>query len=165
MFARVPRPLADPVTAAYEHFTAVLATGLLTHPSWLEGASDELALLWRWHAVEESEHKTVAFDLYRAMGGGELRRILWFVYIALQFLVESTAQTWINLWRAGRFWRPSTWFQGLRYLFGARGVWWASLLPLLRYLRPGFHPAQLENADEMARWLASHRTAYAIVSE
>jgi predicted metal-dependent hydrolase len=153
------------VTAAYEHFTAVLATGLLTHPEWLAGASPELALLWRWHAVEESEHKTVAFDLYRALGGGELRRILWFVYIALQFLVESTAQTGLNLWRAGRAGRPSAWWQGLRFMFGRRGVWWSSLRPLLAYLRPGFHPAQLADADEMAQWLAEQRAAYAIVGE
>ena len=89
------------VTAAYEHFTAVMATGLLTHPHWLESAAPELALLWRWHAVEESEHKTVAFDLYRAMGGSERRRRLWFVYISVQFLIESSLQTFINLWCAG----------------------------------------------------------------
>ena len=153
------------VTAAYEHFTAVLATGVLTHPEWLEGASPELALLWRWHAVEESEHKAVAFDLYRAMGGSERRRILWFVYISAQFLVESTAQTWLNLWHAGRWWRPRTWVQGLRFLFGTRGVWGACFVPLLRYLKPGFHPAQLESAAGMAQWLEAQRSAYTIVGE
>jgi predicted metal-dependent hydrolase len=152
------------VTAAYEHFTAVMATGLLTHPNWLAGASPELALLWRWHAVEESEHKTVAFDLYRAMGGSERRRILWFVYIAVQFLVESSLQTFINLWRAGLWWQPRTWWQAARYLFGPRGVWAASLVPLLRYLKPGFHPDQLGDAEEMAQWLQSQRDAYAIVA-
>ena len=105
------------VTAAYEHFTAVMATGVLTHPNWLDGATPELALLWRWHAVEESEHKTVAFDLYRAMGGSERRRRLWFVYIAVQFFFESSLQTFINLWRAGQWWQPRTWWQAARYLF------------------------------------------------
>jgi predicted metal-dependent hydrolase len=153
------------VTAGYEHFTAVLATGVLTHPEWLAGASPELALLWRWHAVEETEHKSVAFDLYRAMGGSERRRILWYVYLTLQFLVESTLQTWLNLWHAGCWWRPATWGQGLRFLFGARGVWRASFVPLLQYLRPGFHPAQLGNPAEMAQWLEAQRSAYAIVGE
>jgi uncharacterized protein len=152
------------VTAAYEHFTAVMATGLLTHPNWLAGATPELALLWRWHAVEESEHKTVAFDLYRAMGGSERRRILWFVYISVQFLFESSLQTFINLWRAGLWWQPRTWWQAAAYLFGPRGVWAASFVPLLEYLRPGFHPDQLGNADEMAQWLQTQRDAYAIVA-
>jgi predicted metal-dependent hydrolase len=151
------------VTAAYEHFTAVMATGLLTHPDWLEGATPALALMWRWHAVEESEHKTVAFDLYRAMGGTERRRRLWFVYIALQFLAESSLQTFNNLWHAGQWWQPRTWWGAARYLFGRGGVWGASLGPLLRYLRRGFHPAQLADASEMAEWLRTQREAYAIV--
>jgi predicted metal-dependent hydrolase len=153
------------VTAAYEHFTAVLATGVLTHPGWLAGASPELDLLWHWHAVEESEHKSVAFDVYREMGGSERRRILWFVYISLLFFVESTLQTWNNLWHAGEWWKPRTWFQAARFLFGPGGVWWASLAPLLKYLRPGFHPSQLENAGELGQWLAAQRAAYTIVAE
>ena len=151
------------VTAAYEHFTAVMASGTLTHPQWLAGAPPDLALLWRWHCVEESEHKTVAFDLYRAMGGSERRRILWFAYIALQFFVESSLQTFLNLWRAGLWWQPRTWWQAARHLFGRGGVWGASFVPLLRYLRPGFHPNQLGDPAEMAEWLRSQRDAYAIV--
>lgn len=153
------------VTAAYEHFTAVLATGLLTHPRWLAGAPADLALLWRWHAVEESEHKNVAFDLYREMGGSERRRILWFLHIGFLFLVESTLQTWMNLARAGLAWRPRTWWQAARFLFGPGGLAWATAAPLLRYLRPGFHPSQLADAEEMARWLEAQRGAYAIVAE
>jgi predicted metal-dependent hydrolase len=151
------------VTAGYEHFTAVMATGVLTHPNWLEGATPELALLWRWHAVEESEHKAVAFDLYRAMGGSERRRILWFVYLSTLFLIESTLQTFINLGHAGQWWKPRTWWQATRFLFGPRGLWAACLFPLLRYLRPGFHPNQLDDAAEMAQWLQANREAYAIV--
>jgi len=153
------------VTAAYEHFTAVLATGLLTHPQWLAGAPAELALLWRWHAVEESEHKNVAFDLYREMGGSERRRILWFLHVGLLFLVESTLQTWLNLGRAGLAWRPRTWWQAARFLAGPGGLAWATAAPLLRYLRPGFHPSQLADAREMAHWLEAQREAYAIVAD
>ncbi len=106
----------------------------------------------------------MAFDLYRAMGGSERRRRLWFVYISVQFLVESSLQTCINLWRAGEWWKPRTWWQGARYLFGPRGVWAASLLPLLQYLRRDFHPNDLGDADEMAQWLQIQRDAYAIVA-
>jgi predicted metal-dependent hydrolase len=151
------------VTAAYEHFTAVLATGLLTHDHWLEGAEPDLALLWRWHAVEESEHKAVALDVYRAMGGSERRRRAWFVYVALLFFVEAGLQTWLNLWHSGQWRRPRTWRQGLRFLLGRGGVWRASAGPLARYLRRDFHPAQLPDAPEAARWLQAHRARYSIV--
>ena len=54
-------------TAALEHFTAIFAHVLLTQPRHLEGAPEEIARLWRWHSVEEIEHKAVAFDTYMAV--------------------------------------------------------------------------------------------------
>ena len=151
------------VTAAYEHFTAVMSTGLLKHPHWLEGADPQLALMWRWHAVEESEHKTVAFDVYRAMGGSEALRIFWFFYIAVLFFFESSLQTFLNLWNAGLWWQPRTWWGAARFLFGRGGLWHASLMPLLHYMRPGFHPNDLEDAEELAEWLRTQRDAYSII--
>ncbi|HEX8580056.1 MAG TPA: metal-dependent hydrolase, partial [Allosphingosinicella sp.] len=50
------------VTMALEHFTAILAHELLADPRHLEGADAETAAMWRWHAIEEIEHKGVAYD-------------------------------------------------------------------------------------------------------
>ncbi len=82
----------------------------------------------------------------------------------MQFLFESSLQTFINLWRAGLWWQPRTWWQAARYLFGPRGVWATSFFPLLQYLRRGFHPDDLGDADEMAEWLRTQRDAYSIVA-
>ena len=153
------------ITAALEHFTAVLATAVLEHPSWLDDAEPDLALMWRWHAVEESEHKAVAFDLYRAIGGGEIRRILWFIHVGFVFLIEANLQTMINLWRSGHWWRPRTWVCALRFVFGMQGLLWATVLPLLRYLRPSFHPNQLSSAREGAEWLVMNRAMYRVMRE
>ena len=153
------------VTAALEHYTAVLAKALLTNPAWLEGTDPQLALLWRWHAVEESEHKAVAMDLYRAMGGSEKRRRLWFVWVTFLFVVESTAQTTINLWRAGELLEPRTWWQGLKWTFGPKGMVAATLWPLMQYLRRGFHPNDQSSPAEAERWLQAQQAAYSIVGE
>src|SRR5205085_11919204 len=51
-------------TMALEHFTAILPHELLANPRHLEGAETETADLWRWHAVEEIEHKGVAYDTW-----------------------------------------------------------------------------------------------------
>ena len=52
-------------TVALEHLTAILAAALLDGRSGsLAGADPRVAELWRWHAVEETEHKSVAFDVY-----------------------------------------------------------------------------------------------------
>jgi predicted metal-dependent hydrolase len=64
------------ITCALEHFTAMLADFVLRHPGWLDRAEPQMRTLWSWHAAEESEHKAVAFDVYRASGGGYWKRVL-----------------------------------------------------------------------------------------
>ena len=53
---------------------------LLRHPEALEGAEPRLQTLWLWHAAEESEHRSTAFDLYQALGGNHAWRIRLFRY-------------------------------------------------------------------------------------
>ena len=62
------------ITVALEHFTAIMADELLRNPEYEKLMDPEHAKLWLWHAVEETEHKAVAFDVYRAVGGGYVRR-------------------------------------------------------------------------------------------
>jgi predicted metal-dependent hydrolase len=42
-----------------------MAHDLLTNPKSLEGIEEKIKALWKWHAVEEAEHKAVAFDVYK----------------------------------------------------------------------------------------------------
>jgi predicted metal-dependent hydrolase len=57
-------------TCALEHLTAVLADGLLRNQdAFLAESEPDFAALWLWHAVEETEHKAVAFDVYRDVIG------------------------------------------------------------------------------------------------
>ena len=57
------------VTCALEHFTAILAKLLLTEPSLRERFHPSMLPLWYWHAIEELDHKAVAFDVYQAADG------------------------------------------------------------------------------------------------
>jgi predicted metal-dependent hydrolase len=50
------------VTIALEHFTAMLADLFDSDPQLWNGTPEEILRLWRWHAMEETEHKAVAFD-------------------------------------------------------------------------------------------------------
>src|SRR5690606_17956585 len=71
----LPGKLQLAATCATEHLTAIMADALLTEPNWLDGADPRMARLWRWHALEETEHKAVAFDVYQqACGRKWLRR-------------------------------------------------------------------------------------------
>ncbi len=61
----VPPELKLATTVALEHFTAILAEEALSS-GLLEGAHPAMRQLLTWHAVEELEHKAVAFDVLAA---------------------------------------------------------------------------------------------------
>jgi len=127
-------------TAAFEHLTAILAYALLTDDAFLEGADEPLAQLWRWHAIEEVEHKAVAYDVYVAVGGNleMLRRALPFV--TRQFLKDLLDGVIMNLRASGQHRNPAVWARGMNWLFGSTGVL-RKLYPLWRaFKRPDFHP-------------------------
>ena len=153
-------PLA--VTAANEHFTALLAEWLLAHPEVLQGAEPRLVTMWQWHCAEESEHKNTAFDLYQALGGNHEWRITWFRRITVVFLGDVLRQTVLNLRRDGSLWKWSTWTSAARTLFGKGGLVRETWRPWREYLRPDFHPSQ-HGTDLSARWLAEHSNAYTLV--
>jgi hypothetical protein len=143
------------VTAATEHLTAVFAEYLLARPEVLAAAPERLQQLWLWHSAEEIEHRSTAFEIYRALGGGEAWRVGVFRVVLRLFLLDTLRQTLNNLWRDGSLWRPATWAAAARFLFGRDGFLSVSR-PLWRlYLRPGFHPAQADGRLAQ-RWLADH---------
>ena len=150
-------PLA--VTAAYEHFTAIFAEWMLRHPEMVASDDPRLTALWLWHCAEESEHRDIAFDLYRALGGNEAWRLTWFKRISTIFITDVLRQTVLNLRRDGTFWRWRTWASAASFLFGRDGLVRHTWTPWRDYLRADFHPGQHD--DAAARdWLVAHRDAY-----
>ncbi|GAB3541905.1 metal-dependent hydrolase [Noviherbaspirillum agri] len=150
------------ITAANEHFTAILAEYLLSHPDWLEGAEPRLKTMWLWHSAEESEHKSTAFDLYQALGGDYRWRMIWFRRATLFFLTDTLRQTVSNLRRDGTLWKWSTWKSAAHHLFGKRGLLRQSYGPWREYKRKDFHPAQY-GTDLSRRWLADNSDQYSRV--
>jgi predicted metal-dependent hydrolase len=134
------------ITCALEHYTAILADGVLRHPAWLADAEPAMRTLWSWHAVEETEHKAVAFDVYRAAGGKYWRRVLWYLHVSLIFWCDTFLQTMHNLRNDGQLHKPRTWAGAMRMWFGRSGLAWHLLVPALRYLSPHFHPWQHDNS-------------------
>lgn len=157
------------VTAAYEHFTAMMAEevlGRIGQPGdWLAHAEPTPQLLWRWHAAEEAEHKSVAFDLYTALGGHHRGRVQAYLMVMGFFCMDATQQTFSNLYRSGQLFRPTTWGQGLGFLLGRHGVVWSFMRPTLAYLRPGFHPGQHGSPALADNWLKAHAEVWKPVGQ
>jgi predicted metal-dependent hydrolase len=83
------------VTCALEHFTAMLADALLVRQEWIISESDPaFASLWLWHAVEETEHKAVCFDVYQSICGkgvfSYLQRVFAMASTTLMFVVAMS---------------------------------------------------------------------------
>ena len=89
-FKRIERLLSPltclAITAAFEHSTAVLAEMLLSdeRAQAILGSTEVRSMLL-WHAIEESEHRSVAFDVCRSVGGTETKRVRTMRIIRLTF--------------------------------------------------------------------------------
>lgn len=132
------------MTLALEHFTAIMANQFLTHPEMSEGLHPEIHALFSWHAVEETEHKAVAFDVYQATGGGYWNRVLMMIQVTVLFWLRILAITHAYLKSEGN--------SGIVRML--RGGWWLlgnpgplrRLIPeYLDYFRADFHPWQHDN--------------------
>jgi len=147
------------LVCAYEHYTAILAETMLNAPpEWFESAPD-MALLWGWHAIEETEHKAVCFDLYVAAGGGWLRRVGMFLVASILFNFVYMLRAYVYLVRKDRLQRPRQAGGGVSMGVAARelrGPVFSAIRGLLQYLRPGFHPWQRDTRAAMEAWLRTN---------
>ena len=153
-------PLA--ITAANEHFTAILAEWLLSHPEVFGQTEERLKTMWLWHSAEEAEHKNTAFDLYQTLEGSYTWRATWFRRVTLIFLGDTLRQTVNNLHHDGTLWQWRTWKSAATTLFGAEGLIRRTYKPWRAYIRRDFHPSQQESGLSN-HWLDNNRTAYTLV--
>jgi predicted metal-dependent hydrolase len=132
-------------TAALEHFTAILASVLLENPDILERMSPEVARLWAWHAIEEVEHRSVAFDVYKQTVDDEALRLRVMRATTALFLSANFVRTLMLLRVSGRLWDVRSALKGLNLLWGEAGLF-RQVVPLyLEYFRKDFHPSQLDS--------------------
>lgn len=143
-------------TMALEHFTAILAHELLADSRHLAGAEQETADLWRWHAVEEIEHKGVAYDTWLHATRDWSRWKRWKVkslvmlHVTRNFLVDRTAGT-LELLRQDGITGPRAWAGTFWYMFGKPGMIRKIAAAWFGYFLPRFHPW-----DEDDRHLIAH---------
>jgi uncharacterized protein len=140
-------------TAAFEHYTATLAEILLTSPEVRELCGHEgVRDLLVWHALEESEHKAVAFDVYRAVGGSERMRTVTMNLVTVGFLTTLGVHLARSLARDRATYRRgalrASWRRVRRTPFLSRETW----RRLRAYNRPGFHPDDRDTTDLIRRW-------------
>lgn len=144
--ARSRHPVAQiAVTVAMEHFTAMIAHALLSNPKLLEGAVAETGDLWRWHSVEEIEHKAVAFDVYMAATKTLSPFKRWLIRCQIMMLAtnnfaRSMSANIADLLRQDGLDPKKERWRALAMFFGRNGLFAGQLGHYLAFYMPGFHP-------------------------
>jgi uncharacterized protein len=144
--ARERPPIAQlGATVSLEHFTAIFAHELLSNPSHLDGAPEATRNLWRWHAIEEIEHKAVAFDTFMVATAhlSPFRRwrlrCLLMVLTTIRF-VRALSADMADLMRQDGLEPKREWRRLLKFTMVNPGMVRRGIPGYLAFFRPGFHP-------------------------
>jgi uncharacterized protein len=145
-------PLDDlAVTCALEHFTAIMAEGWLTQEGHREQAAEPIGDLLTWHALEELDHKSVAFDVYQEVSGDYERRIKWMARITLGFMLGVSIMHIQMLAADKQLSRPWAIAKSWWRYWGPRGYFTRLIPAYLRYYRRDFHPWEDDHGPLIAR--------------
>ncbi|EDL49018.1 metal-dependent hydrolase [Erythrobacter sp. SD-21] len=144
-------------TMALEHYTAMMAAEFLANPKHFEKADPEVRAMWEWHAVEEIEHKGVAFDTYLHATKDWTKwrrwklRSLMMLIVSFNFFrnrwtdtLELLAQDGIKSWKAK--------MGLLKYLLVTPGVVRRIFPAWLAYFRPNFHPWDHDDRELIGKY-------------
>lgn len=153
--AVLPKSSQLAATCALEHFTALMAELLLGDPKLLEEANAKMAELWRWHAAEENEHKSVAFDVYRASGGWYGERAGIMVLTSVVFWAKVFEQQARLMHADGDLLSARAWASLVDFLFFRPGGMFKLAALYLDYYRPGFHPTDIDATELLEQWKAA----------
>lgn len=141
--------------AATEHFTSVMGHIIMSQPDRWLAERNELASMLLWHAVEEVEHKSVAFDVYENIDGAYWRRSLWLAMMCGILAYTLGSRQLYMLKQEGLLYKPATWQGMARFYFGKRGVLRAfNSRHFWSFLKPDFHPWQLDDRALIRHWEA-----------
>jgi len=139
-------------TTANEHLTAIMADDMLRRKDCFVGVDPRIADLWRWHGIEETEHKSVAFDVHVAVGGTIRERRMALVLNTFYFFKDTFRIMRAMLRHDGKLWSLREWGAGIKYLFIKPGVLRRIFPSYMRFFRKDFHPWEHDNRDLIEEW-------------
>ena len=144
------------VTSALEHFTSIIAHSLFDKRDVMKEADHRVRAMYAWHAIEEVEHKGVAYDVmidYAKVGYFKRCGALIHATFMFPYVIHKFANAML---KADGF----SFFQRLK--LNAKGIWWllkpgGFAAPLhkhyVQYYKPGYHPWQETEQPGYEEWL------------
>jgi predicted metal-dependent hydrolase len=139
------------LTVGFEHFTAILANLMLEQPDLAENLDAMYGDMFMWHAVEETEHKSVAFDVFQEVDGDYWLRVRGMAMATFFFLLITLRMQYSLLKHDGKMtdWRSALGFA--KFMLLKPGMMTRIIPEYLDFYRPDFHPWQHDNRHLIER--------------
>ena len=140
------------ITVVMEHYTASMAHFALSCPEHFDVLPPAMRELLFWHAIEEIEHKAVAFEVYDRCVGD--RRLLRRIALIQLFMFPWAVAGFQRMMLRDRGTRPSLaeFVEAGKFLLGPRGLFVTVLPQYLAMLRPDFHPWDFDDSELVTYW-------------
>ena len=140
------------ITVCMEHLTAILAEYILETPEVFDGLEEPARQLMFWHAVEEIEHKAVAFDVYMECEGDRalLQKVMKFAIKI--FFWRMFTFTLKLLWQNKKIPSWSELKEFKQFLYGDIGLITQLKAPFKTFAEPDFHPWQTNSLKLIDKW-------------
>ena len=141
-------------TAGFETMTMGITEWLIRQRSDLFQNSDpSVASLILWHMVEETEHKSVAFDLYNDLFGAYWPRF-WGLIYGSWHVAACSRKAYIRMLKRDGLWgklssRLKVYQMVARFLIHTSPS-------MLKSLLPGYHPAKVKDPGWVAQWVGAY---------
>ncbi|MAA67040.1 MAG: metal-dependent hydrolase [Alteromonadaceae bacterium] len=147
---KLPKRHQLAITCGLEHMTAMMADMLLERSDIRDDMHDTMRPLWMWHAIEETEHKAVTYDVFEQVGGTYAERTFYLAFSTAALGVMATYFTTRMMLNDRKNFSLKDSAKGLWRMWGKNGAF-SSLIPTwLEYFKPGFHPWQHDNSELIA---------------
>ncbi len=144
---KLPKRHQLAITCGLEHLTAMMADMLLERDDVREDMHESMRTIWVWHAIEETEHKGVTFDVFQQIGGTYAERAFYLAFVTAALGVVASAFTGQMMLKDRKHFSFKDVGKGLWRMWGKDGAF-SSLIPTwLEYFKPGFHPWDHDNSQ------------------
>jgi len=143
------------VTAALEHLTAMMGTCFFERRDVLRDCDPRVRAMYAWHAIEEIEHKGVAYDvLTKVAGVSHARRVIPMALLTLGFSLEVSflVDYMLRVDGFGVAARARMWARGLWWMWGPGGLFPPTLGYYVQYYRRDFHPWKIDEMASYGSW-------------
>lgn len=152
LLEKLPPSTRLAATTFMEHFTALLAEQLLEDEQFRQHADAEMIKIWQWHALEELEHKSVAYDVYELVGNTRTERVAA-ALASIMVLIPVLGITWgWMLAKDRQLGNIPDNVRGLNVLLGRNGFVSRILPRLPEFIGLHFHPDQHDTRELENQW-------------